>query len=389
MQGLFRFVLALMVLWSHSVATFFPEVGNWFPRLQLGNVAVSAFFVLSGYLMSEAIAMWYSGRLLQFISNRYLRISPPLFVAAVVSVAVHFVLLRAGLTMVGIEDVPSDALSKTNVVMSLLDPLFPLNIPIAKLFGVLPQSHPYAFVRYAWAIFTELIFYWTLVAYFVTAHLLGARAATYTFLLAILFMFVLGTGNYNGLFDVSPMAGLVARIPFVFHMQWAPHFLIGVMLSRCARDGWRSFAARALLVAACVMAAIQLGLYARLGATGAIPILSLYFATLAAGFALILSNRREYALGPFRLTAGLDRSFGNLSYPIYINQFALALASLSILFFLTGMNVGELPIAYRAVLFVVMNLVIIGAAAALIYLTDSVTDRLRDRLRGARISRLD
>ena len=72
MQGFYRFILALMVLWSHSVVSFFPEMSGWFSDLQLGNVGVSSFFVLSGYLMSEAISNWYSNRLPNFLINRYL-----------------------------------------------------------------------------------------------------------------------------------------------------------------------------------------------------------------------------------------------------------------------------------------------------------------------------
>lgn len=387
MHGLFRFLLALMVLWSHTVATFFPESGSWFGKLQLGNVAVSAFFVLSGYLMSEAIAVWYSGRLPQFIANRYLRISPPLLVAAVVSIAVHFILLHADIGMVGTEKISDGAISERNAMLALLEPLFPFNIPIAKLAGLLPAQQPYAFVRYAWAIFTELIFYWSLVVYFMSASRFGERATSFVFIPTILVLFVLGAGSYNGFFD-NTSAGAIPRIPLVSHMQWAPHFLIGFMLSRCGRDGWKNLPALALLAAASLLAIIQLGLYVRSGVTGAMPVLALYTVTLIAGFWMILSDRREYAFGKFRFTAKLDSSLGNLSYPIYINQFALALAILSALAYVTGTNVGDLPIPTRAVLFVGTNVVVIAAAAALISLTDTITDQLRDRLRGASISNL-
>ena len=385
MQGFFRFVLALMVLWSHSIPTFFPEISDNVAKLQLGNVAVSAFFVLSGYLMFEAIAIWYSGRLPQFIANRYLRISPPLFIAAVVSIAIHAVLLRNEVALVGIEAPPPGILTRSDIVISLLDPLFPLNIPIIKLLGLAPGSSGYAFVRYAWAIFTELIFYWMLAAYLATVALLGARIATFTFLLIAVAMFVLGTGTYNGLFGTTFLANAIAKIPLVSHFQWAPHFMIGIMLARYARKP--DLPALIILLVACVLAAIQLGLYVRLGVFGALPVLVLYVATLAAGFSMIMANRREYVLGPFHFTAKLDRSFGNLSYPIYINHFALALALLSILYALTGVGLEKVPVLARVALFVVFNLVIVAAAAALIHVTDSLTDRVRDRLRGTSLAR--
>lgn len=128
MQGAYRFLLALMVLWSHSVLKFFPEVSDWFPYLQLGNVAVSSFFVLSGYLMMEAITLWYSNRLPNFLINRYLRIGPPLFVAAVVSVAVHFSVLYTVTISAGLESIPDSGISLDNALLSLLAPYFRLMV---------------------------------------------------------------------------------------------------------------------------------------------------------------------------------------------------------------------------------------------------------------------
>jgi len=49
-HGLLRLMLALFVLWSHSFIIFFPSQ-VWFLKLELGNAAVSIFFVISGYLM--------------------------------------------------------------------------------------------------------------------------------------------------------------------------------------------------------------------------------------------------------------------------------------------------------------------------------------------------
>lgn len=379
MQGLYRFILALMVLWSHSLATFFPEVSDWLPKLQLGNVAVSSFFVLSGYLMSEAVAIWYSDRPVNFIVNRYLRIGPPLLVAAVVSVVIHVAVFSAGLIDVGIEVVPQGAISVDNAILSLLAPIFPFDALLGKVLGVAPQPY-YQFVRYSWAIFTELIFYWALFFYCVAVRYVGAWWISSAFVVATAAMFLVGTGAYQGFFQDTPWADPVARIPFVFHMQWAPHFLLGVMLSGCDRNGWRSPMRLVILSGSALAAAIQLGLYTRQGYPGGLLVLSMYAISLVGGFSLILSGRTVYAIGPFSLDRVRDRGFGNLSYPVYINHYALALAVLAI--FHAGGGLPNLSAGMRVVAFACYNLLIVAGAAALIRMTDLVTDRLRDRIRG-------
>ncbi|MDZ4253695.1 MAG: acyltransferase [Sulfuritalea sp.] len=376
MQGIFRFILALMVLWSHSTLAFIPELSGWLPRMQLGNVAVSGFFVLSGYLMAEAVANWYSGRSFSFIINRYLRIGPPLFVAAVVSIAVHFAVLHSGTAGVGIEPIPEGAISYENAVLSLLAPLFPLDSRIARFFGIAPEPY-YQFVRYSWAIFTEMIFYWALFLHSLCARFFGARSAGTVFLLAAFGMFAVGTLNYGGFLRESQWGDLAARIPLVFHMQWAPHFLLGAMMSYYGRDSSRSPLLLAILLTAGAMACVQLGVYAG----GSSLVVGLYAMILLAGFSIILAGLQEYSVGRFRLTRRHDRNFGNLSYPIYINHYALALAILNAIY-ISGLDIQSLSGMVRGVAFILFNVIIVVCAAFLIRLTDALTDRLRDHFRG-------
>ncbi|WP_186411563.1 acyltransferase family protein [Candidatus Propionivibrio aalborgensis] len=380
MQGVFRFVLALMVLWSHSTLVFIPELSGWLPQLQLGNVAVSVFFVLSGYLMAEAVANWYSLRSFSFIINRYLRIGPPLLVAAVVSIVVHFAILHIGTAGVRLESIPEGAISYENAVLSLLAPLFPLDSRIAKLFGITPEPY-YQFVRYSWAIFTEMIFYWALFLHSLCARFVGTRSAGTVFLLAAFGMFAVGTLNYGGFLRGSQWGDLAARIPLVFHMQWAPHFLLGVMISYYGCEGSRRPLLLAILFAAGAMACVQLGVYAGPNMSGASLVVGLYVLTLLAGFLVILGGRQEYSVGRFRLTRRHDRTVGNLSYPIYINHYALALAIINAIY-IAGLDIPNLSWMVRSVAFILFNVIIIVCAAFLIRLTDALTDGLRDHFRG-------
>ena len=65
-------------------------------KVGLGNVAVVSFFVLSGYVISEAVDVFYRGRPAgSFIGDRALRFGAPFYWAALaVSVIVQFLSLR-------------------------------------------------------------------------------------------------------------------------------------------------------------------------------------------------------------------------------------------------------------------------------------------------------
>ena len=47
------------------------------------------FFVLSGFIIAEAIDVFYQRPAAAFLLNRVLRLGPPYWVAVIVSIAVH------------------------------------------------------------------------------------------------------------------------------------------------------------------------------------------------------------------------------------------------------------------------------------------------------------
>ena len=86
MLGLFRYLLAMMVVLSHL----WPWTAWW-----QGTYAVFGFYVISGYLMTLIVNVTYakSGTgFLGFWLNRVLRIYPPYYFALLVSFLVIFLL---------------------------------------------------------------------------------------------------------------------------------------------------------------------------------------------------------------------------------------------------------------------------------------------------------
>ena len=84
--GTYRFLLATLVLASHS-SDLLPK-SNLLGTLALGNVGVMLFFVLSGFVISEALDAFYEGKILKFAANRAMKIVPAYWVILAISFAV-------------------------------------------------------------------------------------------------------------------------------------------------------------------------------------------------------------------------------------------------------------------------------------------------------------
>lgn len=377
-QGGYRLFLALCVLWSHTFVIFFPETVGWFPSLQLGNVAVSGFFVLSGYLMHEAVRHFYPGKPVAFICNRYLRIAPPLLAATVFSIAIHFILVDGFGQLVGSEMIDPDRITTDGALLALLNPLFPLNGVLSRVFD-LRNAVPYDFVRYTWAIATELVFYWFLFMYtFLMAWRLPQFWAVVFFVVGMA-LGAIGIVAYNAetLRLAAAMSDQLARIPLIFHFQWAPHFLLGVMISTVLARPRSPYGLRFVVLLTSSAALLQLWLYAG-HQQQSLPALVLALYVLVV-LGIVWVARADGS--PLPITRTADKCLGDLSYPLYINQYALAILIFTPLVAADWM-IEESPMVVRLPLYAAFCFVITAASGVLIRLTDSITVPLRDRVRG-------
>ena len=75
--GAFRLLLAGLVLVSHSAHLLFPPL----KALSLGNAGVLTFFVVSGFVIAEALDRFYRGSPIRFLTNRALKLFPAYWVA--------------------------------------------------------------------------------------------------------------------------------------------------------------------------------------------------------------------------------------------------------------------------------------------------------------------
>ena len=327
--GAFRFLLAAMVVVSHTHVLGGPAL-EWLAPLGLGNMAVMTFFVLSGYVIAEATDVFYRGRPGAFLVNRALRIYPPYFVALALSIAVH-VLLAPDIRFY--DAAPAeDMFSAKNLTGNALI--------LVVLYGLdkVGITIDYPFVRYAWAVAVELWFY--LAFAFLVLLPLGRR--TWPLVVAALiavFVHAMASEAFGGLRGWIPYFMLGVAI---YHRQWA---LAAVAL---ALVNWHAFA--------------YIGKNAHANVAGGLIILDALILVL-----VILSTRTIAGLKP------LDRFLGDLTYPLYLNHYAVSIAGLTLL--------APGAAAFTATL---AASVLFSYVAMLV--TEPFTRRVRNRIRGRAIA---
>jgi peptidoglycan/LPS O-acetylase OafA/YrhL len=358
--GALRFALALAVVFSHSWFLTFPTK-TFVQDIGIGNFAVMGFFILSGFIIAEAVDSFYANRAAAFTANRVLRLVPPYWMAVIVSVAAHWLVYKYGtLRLIDYDIAP------TNLMFSVDNMLVQITgiIPVLNFNKLLPRVEWYYFVRYAWAIFVEFVFYFS-VAIFVAVWPAAKRLVSLRNYLALcvagaLFVhvinecvrpvhdsarfipyFVLGTSLYWASSRRDRPAGVVAAFCYL---------LIAVQFTRYTqgqlpfyRDWWTGLAKPEVFVPTLAMLTM--------------PIIILWLSTLKLS---VRSARR-------------DAFLGDLSYPLYLNHYIVTVVAFSI-----APHRGATVQAAAIVASVLLSW-------ALQALVEKPMKTVRDRLRGARL----
>lgn len=161
--GTYRFALAVAVVVSHSWALRSDRADEISARIGIGNPAVMGFFVLSGFIIAEAVSTFYDRRPVAFAVNRALRIVPPYLAALVLSIAVHAVLIGRTVIIDANGNTPSTAVFSVRNLLYNLTAILPVN----------PGDPTYDFVDIVWAVRAEVLFYAAVFAYLSLEHWFG------------------------------------------------------------------------------------------------------------------------------------------------------------------------------------------------------------------------
>lgn len=344
-MGIMRFVLAMAVVAFHLLAV--PKIGP---------IAVQAFFVLSGFLMTLVMHTSYSYRpsgIGRFWLNRALRLYPIYIVSLVLTLpmAVAFGPVRD----LAIDDglgVPTDLLGWLQNLTLIF-----VNLDAPRL------SPP------AWALTTEL-FYYLLISLGLSATRLRSWiwfAASFAYML-----WCLATGRdfYSVYFSIWGGALPFSAGALLWHYRKA--------LSRILEG---QFGARRLTGVLIWFGAV--GILATTAGRAAVSVLDLSVAAEAAMLPLTVMPAAALVFGCSRLqltgfVRRADRMLGDLSYPVYVSHFFFGMVAQS----LTGLYAPRHDLL-TAETFVIAVTLMIGGCYLLTRLIDEPIQRMRETVRGS------
>lgn len=318
-MGLVRLLLAVSVLITHSAPIFGIQ-------LLSGDQAVTCFYVVSGFLMMLILSESYTD-VRVFYVNRVLRIFPAFLAALALNLLVLNAIPEAAYNAVPVILRVAEAGSFAGVVFAVVTNLFLLGgelgrylavDPVTGVLSVLPNAgaaqqigalplQALLIVPQAWTLSIELQFYavvpwlkrWREAA-------LGLVAVAGLFVVMSLWEYVRRDGTF--LLDQSAVS--------LFQF---PYFILGM----CGYGAYRHFRD----------AALSDTLKRVIGGLALASILVLILTAYDAEKARVLHYNAVYALFAlmvpfaFHLTkhSGLDAAIGELSYPVYLFHFGIAM----------------------------------------------------------------
>ena len=352
--GGLRFVLAMLVVLQHGLILLVPSDRDFLYAHEVGAVAVTTFFALSGFIVADASSTFYSGRPSAFLANRSLRVVPPYLAALAMTVAVDSWLFTTG-RLIALDAPLQGAPWQPRVLIAGLLEILP-GMTARRVSG-----QDFSFIPYAWTLRVEFAFYLTA---FGTCWLMrlktqgfdwrrgGVGVALGTAYLA----FAMFAWRHRSSGVGAGVALQVICVPF---------FAFGLGLFFLER--WPGVASRLHLLL--VSAAVLLG-FTYWGQRGhpllvyQLPLLIVLFAALA-----LLSEVRSIPDNVRRW----DRRLGELSYPLYVSHGV-------ILSLLTGLSArrGALPYLCAPILALLL-------AASLQITIEKPLRAMRSRLRGASV----
>ncbi len=339
--GALRLLLAIVVVISHSRMLGGDSIAQALKPWGIGNIGVMGFFILSGFIISEALQVFYQNKTKAFLINRLMRLIPPYLAALVFSIILHLLIIKySEPKYFDYTSTPEGVFSLKNLFANFILPIIWYGLDTIALEPIYP------FVRYVWAVSVEWWFYVAMAI----CMLLWSRFK----LVWIAFCLALSSSY------LYKITGFIWLYPLTF----APYFLTGVCLYFYLKNRtWLPLLGFAISL---TFGVSHFYIYA--GQTiqaiigGGVVVL---IAVLIIPLSLIQS--------PPRWLRSLDRQLGDLSYPVYLNHYVITILFLSVL--------GQ-----RSVLTILACVIMTLASSwMLTKLVEPLTREFRDRLRGARL----
>lgn len=301
-------VLASLVMLQHAGVLLPARVAALLLPLEVGSVAVYCFFVVSGFVIAEAIDAFYVDRPGAFLLNRLLRLMPCYIAALLLSAVVLAYAYPSFVPAVDEAPITPERFAGPTVALNVLA-LFPVWRTVQAHWQV-PEI-----LEQGWALRIEFLFYLTAAASLLAAALVRTSAASVLTLAGVgglLALALMGHRAEGSFFENTPY--FVFGVAFYYVLtRRSERWLPGVFcLSACA------FAVAHLLGRAATFGTAQV-LRDRPGELLLLTALTLIFMVLAR----IPEGRERGA----RWSVRLDRLLGELTYPLYLMHGCLLIAA--------------------------------------------------------------
>lgn len=322
-------MLALLVLSSHAFSLW-PE-SRTISQLSLGNVGVFLFFVLSGFVITEALEEFYRNRVRSFLANRFFKIYPPYWAALALAIA--------------IDALTADVSQSLRTAAGLGGNIF--------MFGQYLGITNYSAISITWAVVVEIQFYFAIAACF---SIIGKTRKE----LVLLSFSLLGLLGYLAVYFTD------SRNHFYGTLQFSPYFVLGVWLYYLRTEPNKKLPLL-LVVSSAILAMHAFIVYVSRGSQTNTAGAALLFAGVCVVFLYLLWGNTDW------LNIALDKHLGNATYFLYLTHMPI----------ITLMERQEARPGAMA--FMLTALISILAAFALYQVIEKPIQRLRDRIRGQRL----
>jgi len=297
--GTFRLMLAACVVLQHIHPVLPMAIVEREQHLELGSLAVYVFFLASGYIITEAVALVYLHRPWAFLANRAIRLLPAVLLVTTLTAVIWAFLIAQGDHLVP---------RAIKLIVVSVAHLFPLTKGLTAEYEILGVM---------WALRVEFTFYlFCFLALFGIPYLTTERRR--------LAAMVAGAVVLGALFVMDSLREMPSMLRFI------PYFIFGagLYLASSQRSRRLAWAAGVIAALAFVGMLVEQGNHPPLHEAAG-------FARdrLAQALILVLLVALFSALSFMRIggrLARLDRFLGDLSFPLYVvHDPVITLAALS------------------------------------------------------------
>jgi len=294
--GSYRLLLALLVLTSHASGYLGPFIGG----LQLGNVGVMLFFVVSGAVIAEALDIFYRTSSRRFLVNRFLKIFPAYWAALAVYYAVFL-------------------MSDPEAVRG---ELWPIVVNVSLLLSYLPSGNNLLLIDIAWAVMVELQFYLIIATvYFFARRTPAPGVIIYAAGAAALAFYIYvdaaeGFTRFYGMFRFAPYFVLGAALYYVYLRRDPRVTLLAAVAAGLSFHAYFLYVVRAVV--------LQFPWGGAFGIPGDHIATTVLFGVGLAMFCWLLT-----ATFP-RRAEQLDKRLGDITYAIYLIHPAVILVAINL-----------------------------------------------------------